>query len=95
MAASGLVGAASAVALLLAVAAAAAEEAPAPLALTVNPSGFEPAPGSLEEKLARRLRESDYLFRSICRGCGRHEALAEAGGGAFEPQRSLAATRAR
>lgn len=49
---------------------AAAEEAPAgALRLRVNPSGFERPRETLEEKVERRARESDYRFRWICRGC--------------------------
>ena len=50
--------------------AAAAEEAPAgALRLRVNPSGYERPRETLEEKIERRARESEYQFRWICRGC--------------------------
>ena len=72
-----------------------AEESGNPLAITVHPSGYEPLRESLDEKLARRLRDSAHMFRSICRGCGRHEALLEAESGPFDPQASLAGGKAR
>lgn len=66
-----------------------------PLTLTVHPSGYEAPRESLDDKLARRLREDSFLFRSICRGCGRHEALLEPAERPFEPQASLARSRQR
>lgn len=80
---------------VVAAATAAAEEGRGPLALTVHPSGFAAVPEGLDEKLARRQRESQSLFRSICRGCGRHGSLVEADGSPFQPQRSLDAGRPR
>lgn len=65
-----------------------ADEPPTPLALTVHPSGFAPEPSALEKKLARRLRESDHLFRSICRGCGPMAGFTETIA-PFEPQAIL------
>ena len=65
-----------------------------PLVVTVTPSGFEAAPETAEEKLARRLARSDALFRSICRGCGRTGGLIETTG-SFEPQASLDASLGR
>lgn len=61
---------------------------PKPLHVTVNPLAFAPAE-TLEEKLERRLRDADVLFRSICRGCGRREGLIDLDAGPFEPQRTL------
>jgi hypothetical protein len=58
------------------VAAAAAEDpAGRELAVTVRPSGFE-SPVAQEarerqERLVRRLDDSEYAFRNICNGCNR------------------------
>lgn len=62
-----------------------------PLRFTVNPSGYaSPTRETAEQMLDRRLKQADALFRSICRGCGRHqEGLTEIDGGPFEPQRTL------
>ena len=49
--------------------AARAEELDRVLRLRVTPSGYEQPPSSLDEKVARRMREMDYKFRLICRGC--------------------------
>lgn len=76
--------------MLAAAGAAAQDGAGSPLAITVNPSGYESAPETLEEKLARRERESDYLFRHICRSCGSRQGEATA---TFAPQDALDASR--
>jgi hypothetical protein len=57
---------------VLAVAAAPATAQDA-MTLTVRPSGFDdlsPAARARAERLQRRLREADFLFRHICVGCG-------------------------
>ncbi|WP_375459124.1 hypothetical protein [uncultured Enterovirga sp.] len=61
-----------------------------PLAVTVNPQGFAPAPETLEQKLERRTRESEFLFRHICRHCGNRTGEA---GATFEPQAILDGSR--
>jgi hypothetical protein len=51
-----------------------AEEAsPAPLRLRVSPSGIDHAASESlvrQERLMRRMQQSDFLFRSICVRCG-------------------------
>lgn len=70
------------VALALALAAAlaatpvSAEERAEPLRIRVHPGGYE-GRETLEQKLARRFRESEFMFRSICRGCMKAAAEAE------------------
>ena len=68
---SRLVVVATLLAALVAVAArqARAEQIDRALRLRVNPSEYERGPASIEEKVARRMRELDYKFRLICRGC--------------------------
>ncbi len=74
---AGVVGSAVIAAALVA-GAAGAEEAGHPLKLRVGPSGYEGRTReTLDEKVARRTRESEYLFRSICRGCLSSAAEAE------------------
>ncbi|MDB5590814.1 hypothetical protein [Enterovirga sp.] len=64
-----------------------------PLAITVNPSGYAAGPETLDQKLARRDRESEYLFRHICRDCGGRSGEP---GASFDPQSALdGARRAR
>lgn len=67
-----------------------AGDAPRPLHLTVTPSGYTPdAPAeTVDDMLARRMRQSDYLFRSICRGCVPREGDAD-GSTPFRPIDSL------
>ena len=52
---------------------AAAEEMSAPLEFEVRPSGvLADIPAETpDEALDRRLRQREYLFRSICKQCGR------------------------
>ena len=52
---------------------AAAEEMSSPLEFEVRPSGFvaETPAETPDEALDRRLRQREYLFRSICKQCGR------------------------
>jgi len=52
---------------------AAAEELSAPLEFEVRPSGVsaEIPAETPDEALDRRLRQREYLFRSICKQCGR------------------------
>lgn len=45
-----------------------AEEAVQPLEFDVRPSGVEPE--TAEERLNRRLKAREHLFRSICVHCG-------------------------
>ncbi len=54
---------------LSAVPVSAQEEPSTPLTLRVRPGGYEGARETLDQKLARRTRESEFMFRSICRGC--------------------------
>ena len=66
------------VAAILVASAARAEETATPLQLKVGPSGYEGrGRETLDQKVARRTRESEYLFRSICRGCLSTAAEAE------------------
>ena len=86
-----------ALALAATIAGPAASAEPAdPLRFTVNPSGSASAARETpEQMLERRLRQADAVFRSICRGCGRHQdGLTEVDAGPFEPQRTLDRTRA-
>ena len=46
----------------------AAAESAGPLEFEVRPSGVEPE--TPEERLERRLKQREYLFRSICVQCG-------------------------
>lgn len=63
-----------------------AQAAPEPLAITVHPQSFAPGPETLEQKLARRTRESEFMFRHICRDCDNRIGGA---GTTFEPQAIL------
>lgn len=67
-----------------------AQGTPEPLAITVNPQAFAPGPETLEQKLERRTRESEFMFRHICRHCGARTGEAAA---AFEPQAILDGSR--
>jgi hypothetical protein len=63
---------------------ASAEDAFQPLEFEVRPSGIEETP---EERLDRRLKEREFLFRSICTHCsrdGRFQSNAP-----FNPQEAL------
>ena len=47
------------------------------MTVTVRPSSFDdlsPAARAREERLQRRLREADFLFRHICVRCGGRES---------------------
>lgn len=49
------------------------QEAPNPMVLVVRPSGVDPMGSEArerQEKLLRRLEQSDHMIRSICRNCG-------------------------
>jgi hypothetical protein len=48
---------------------AAAQEGSKPLEFEVKPSGVEPEE-TAEDRLDRRLKQREYLFRSICLQCG-------------------------
>jgi hypothetical protein len=51
----------------------AAPEGQAPLQLTVRPSGYEAEANEATERqqrLLKRLEQSDYMMRSICINCG-------------------------
>ena len=64
---------------------ASAEDAPQPLEFEVRPSGIEEE--TPEERLDRRLRQREFLFRSICTQCsrdGRFQSNAP-----FNPQEAL------
>lgn len=55
--------------LAVAASGAGAGEADRALRLRVGPSGYDHGASPLEDKVARRMRELDYKFRLICRGC--------------------------
>lgn len=59
----------SVVCLMAAACPALCEDEKGPLRIRVNPSGFEGAHETIDEKLARRTRELEFRFRLICRGC--------------------------
>jgi hypothetical protein len=68
---------------------AAAQDRSRPLTLNVRPSGVEEE--TEEERLDRRLRQREFLFRSICIHCGsadRHASRAP-----FHPLDALAPAR--
>jgi hypothetical protein len=52
-------------------AAASAQEGSQPLEFEVRPSGVETETGTQDERLERRLKQREFLFRSICIQCGR------------------------
>jgi hypothetical protein len=59
--------------LALSPAVSAEETGPAPLRLRVSPSGIDDASAesqARQERLMRRMRQSEFLFRSICLQCG-------------------------
>jgi rRNA maturation protein Nop10 len=88
-----LLAAAAAAALAPAVGALAQEGPPV---ITVRPSGVldEGAEARRrQEQLLRRLEQSEYQFRSICRVCGSPERFEVAA--PFEPYRALAAPSPR
>ena len=67
-----------------------------PPVITVRPSGVidEGAEArQRQERLLRRLEQSEYEFRSICRVCGSPERFEVAN--PFEPYRTLSAPPAR
>jgi hypothetical protein len=66
---------------------AAAEEAPRPLEFEVRPSGT--VVETPDEALDRRLRQREYLFRSICRHCSRGDRFGS--DTPFRPFEALAA----
>ena len=55
--------------MLMPLAEARAQEASRPLEFEVRPSGVERE--TPEDRLERRLKQREYLFRSICIHCGR------------------------
>jgi hypothetical protein len=62
-----------------------AEDAPQPLEFEVRPSGIEEE--TAQDKLDRRLKQQEFLFRSICTHCsrdGRFQSNAP-----FNPQEAL------
>ena len=64
--------------------------------ITVHPSGVDDEGASArrrQEALLRRLTESEYAFRSICRICGSPERFD--GPHPFEPYRALGAAAPR
>jgi hypothetical protein len=64
---------------------AAAEETSRPLTFEVRPSAVEPE--SDEQKLERRLKRAEFLFRSICSHCG--PASASPSSAPFRPHEAL------
>lgn len=59
----------------------------APLVFNVRPSRAE---SDSTERLARRARDLDFAFRSICTGCGAAVASSGATGPMFSPHNVLA-----
>lgn len=89
---SGLIRSVASVLLgVLSVGGARAQPATDPLVLSVTPSGVEKPSNDLEALLERRMRRNDFLFRSICRGCGNSERFS--GAGSFDPVGTLAKPR--
>ena len=74
---------------LLAVPAALAEDSSRPLTLNVRPSGVEEETEA--ERLDRRLRQREYMFRSICIQCS--SADRNALRAPFHPLEALAPAR--
>ncbi|HEY7383890.1 MAG TPA: hypothetical protein VH743_09495 [Beijerinckiaceae bacterium] len=74
---------------LLAVPTASAQDGSRPLTLNVRPSGIEEE--TEEEKLDRRLRQREYMFRSICIHCS--SADRNASRAPFHPLDALAPAR--
>lgn len=66
---------------------AAAEDVPRPLEFEVRPSGV--VAETPEEALDRRLKQREYLFRSICNHCSRGDRFSS--GAPFKPYDALAA----
>lgn len=87
---------ASRIALMVLASAAPALGQEGPPVITVRPSGVidEGAQArQRQERLLRRLEQSEYEFRSICRVCGSPERFEVAS--PFEPHRTLSAPPAR
>jgi hypothetical protein len=66
----------------------AAQDTSRPLAFEVRPSGV--VSETPEEALDRRLRQREYLFRSICIQCGRGDRFSSTA--PFKPLEALAKT---
>jgi hypothetical protein len=66
---------------------AAAQDAPRPLEFEVRPSGV--VAETPEEALDRRLKQREYLFRSICNHCSRGDRFSSSA--PFKPYDALAA----